>query len=108
MKSILVPVDTTNPIRVVDVNGYDEIVKSIGGGWLQAIYPFEESVSCFIDEEGKLKALPVNVRATDLVKHALMADDLINGEMLIMGIDYETGEEVDLSEEFILKIMEKN
>ena len=101
MRGILIPASPDATPQEVHVEGYEEIKAAIGGGWLQALMPFPRSdLTCYIDEEGKLKELPLNPVATMMTEAALMDGDCIAGDMLLIGFDPDTGDEIDLPEEF--------
>ena len=101
MRGILITANPDATPQEVHVEGYEEIVAAIGGGLLEMLMPFPRSdLTCYIDEEGKLKGLPVNPVATMMTEAVLMPDDCIVGDMLLIGFDASTGEEIDLPEEF--------
>lgn len=77
-------------------------LQSEVGGWIEAVYPFEEEVALICNEEGKLCGLPLN--------RALMDEDgeiydIIAGTFLVVGL----GEEdfCSLSDEYIKKFSER-
>ena len=96
MRAVLVPVD--GPPEIIDVEPGD-IGPRVLGGWLEIVllkgWP-GEMVHAYIDEEGKLKGLPVNQLATDL---AHVPGDVIAGPMVILGSDGP--EEADVPEEVL-------
>ena len=100
MRAILIPANNSTPYEV-HVTGYEEIKAAIGGGMLEILSPFPRpDLTCYLDEEGKLKSLRVNRIATMMTEAALMPGDMIAGDMLLIGFDPDTGEEIDLPEEF--------
>lgn len=77
-------------------------LQSEVGGWIEAVYPFEEEVALICNEEGKLSELPLN--------RALRGDyggvyDIIAGTFLVVGL----GEEdfCFLSDEYIKKFSDR-
>lgn len=82
------------PQAIVIKAGEQPIVKDVtdiraelDGGWLQGI-PFTHETMAFVDEEGKLKGLPVNEVATQLCetfKVGLAPDDVIVGTFILVG-----------------------
>ncbi len=68
------------------------------GGYIQAIYPFEDPVGIICDEEGKLKGYPLNRALRDEQGDVY---DILAGTFLIAGL----GEEdfASLSQEYIDK-----
>ena len=101
MNTVLV----VEPGREPYVKEIDSGLKSLQsevGGWIEAIYPFEEEVALICNEEGKLCWLPLN--------RALRGDyggvyDIIAGTFLIVGL----GEEdfCSLSDEYIKKFSDR-
>ena len=43
-----------------EINGSLEEMQAIVGGYIQAIYPFEDEVALVCNDEGKLQGLPLN------------------------------------------------
>ena len=72
------------------------------GGYIQAVYPYEEPVAVIVNEEGKLQGLPLNRVLRD---EAGKPYDVIAGTMLVVGL----GEEdfCSLSEDLMQKFTEK-
>jgi hypothetical protein len=69
--------------------------EMIDGGWLEAIRIPDETFDIWMDEEGKLKGLPINF--------GLPWDDVIVGPAFFAMID-EEGETIGLTPENILRI----
>jgi len=46
--------------RTEEIKGDLKSMQSVVGGYIQAIYPFEESIALICNEEGKLLNLPFN------------------------------------------------
>lgn len=72
VQAIKVPVDIKEPIELIEVEttyGAEGDLKSVIGGWIEIVRPHAmrslEHV-LVIDEEGRLKDLPVNIRASYL------------------------------------------
>lgn len=53
------------------------------GGWIQAVYPFEDPVAIICNEEGKLEGLPLN-RALFTEEHGVY--DIVAGTFLVTGL----------------------
>jgi len=64
-----------------------ELQDAVGGGYIEAVPKFEEfrGVVCvvFCDEEGKLKGLPVNMKATTHWNQNVRTDDFLVGPIAI-------------------------
>lgn len=100
MTRILVVTPSHAEVTEVDVT-LGSLRKLIGGGYLEAIsgwHPYGEW-SCYLDEEGKLKALPVNERATMLAAQAGWSgamSDVICGTALFLGPTDDDGYDTDV------------
>jgi hypothetical protein len=102
MKSVIINGDT---VEEADIAGYEQLQEAVDGNLEMLPYPGRSDVSCYINEEGKILNLPYNNLATDLLKNILRPSDYIVGPMVVIGFDPDTGEEVDLSEEILLKLL---
>lgn len=101
MNTVLV----VEPGRVPYVKEIDSGLKSLQsevGGWIEAIYPFEEEVALICNEEGKLCGLPLN-RA--LVNEDGEMYDIIAGTFLVVGLGAE--DFCSLSDEYIKKFSDR-
>lgn len=79
-----------------------ESLQSEVGGYIEAVYPFEEPVAIVCNEEGKLTGLPLNRALRDETGEVY---DILAGTFLIVGLGEEdfTG----LSEKQIKQFSEK-
>ena len=69
---------------VKEIDSGLESLQSEVGGWIEAIYPFEEPVAVICNEEGKLNGLPLNrIIISEETGNAL---DIIAGKFLIAGL----------------------
>lgn len=67
--------------RMEKINGDLESLQKIVGGYIEAIYPYEDPVALICNEEGKLSALPLNRQLEDY--------DIIAGTFIICGLGEE-------------------
>lgn len=72
------------------------------GGWIEAVYPFDEEVALICNEEAKLYGLPLN-RA--LVNEDGEMYDIIAGTFLVVGLGAE--DFCSLSNEYIKKFSDR-
>ena len=98
MKTIII-----NPNEAPIVKDIDNTLSSLQelvGGYIEAIYPFDDPVAIVCNEEGKINGLPLN--------RALYNDgeiyDVIAGTFLIVGLGEEDFE--DVPEELIEKYVQ--
>lgn len=99
-KGYLIPVE--GPCREVEVDDLSSL-QSLVGGWIEAVSIPQfidgwETGTAYINEEGKLNQLAFNGRATDFIVPGIgiMFGDYIAGDMVLCGVDYLTGESVDV------------
>lgn len=71
---------------VKDVSVALEALQKEVGGYIQAIYPFEDQVALLCNEEGKLLGLPLNRVLRDRDGEIY---DIISGNFLIVGLGDE-------------------
>ena len=63
-------------------SGLSSLQKEVGG-FIEAVYPFEDPVAIICNEEGKLEGLPLNRALRDEDGHVY---DIIAGTFLIAGL----------------------
>ena len=63
-------------------SGLSSLQKEVGG-YIEAVYPFEDPVAIICNEEGKLEGLPLNRALRDEDGHVY---DIIAGTFLIAGL----------------------
>ncbi len=84
MKAILVQPET-KPV-VIEIEGTLEALQSAVGGFIEAVYPFDDPVAIVCNEEGKLLGLPLNRALRDENDKVL---DILAGDFLIVGLGEE-------------------
>ena len=62
--------------------GLESLQKEVGG-YIEAVYPFEDPVALICNEEGKLEGLPLNRGLFDDEGHLY---DIVSGNMLVVGL----------------------
>lgn len=86
---------------------YERIRSEVGGLIELVTLDIEMGVGCYINEEGKMYRLPVNVAGSKAChKHQrIFASDWISGNMVIVGLG-EDGEEASVPDGFIDKFFD--
>lgn len=100
MRGLLIPVDPAEPVRDIEApDTYSEqlpfLREAMGGGWVEMVHtsrlqdtidrsktPRVEKIVMLVDEEGAVKNLPINPRATLLYAPGVSN---IHGPALIFG-----------------------
>lgn len=104
MKAVVISVDGT--AKVCEIADYDDLNAAVGG-WIEAI-PLGDNASAYINEEGKLRRLPLNPVATAIAhrKHSIRLNDFIVGPMVIVGVPDREGNDTDVPQSMICELME--
>lgn len=107
MRAILIPAERDEPIREVDLgeDAYQGIKALLNDGWLEGVSSIRPDVTPYVDEEGKIKGLPVNFRATALLGPAIVGDFLV-GNCVLTTTDAE-GETVALVDDVTIEWVEE-
>ena len=87
---------------VTEIDSSLEAMQAAVGGYIQAVYPFDDPVAVVCNEEGKMLGLPLN-RALYLDDGKTMYD-IISGPFLVCGLG--EGDFCSLSDELIQKYTE--
>ncbi len=80
-----------------EIDGSLESMHEIVGGYIEAVYPFEEPVAVVCDEEGVLKGYPANRIITPRM--------IIHGTFFLCGLGEEDFEST--SEDYVEKFMNR-
>lgn len=88
--------------REKEIGGRLEDLQKAVGGYIEAVYPFEDPVALVVNEEGKLKRLPPNRPLYD--ENGRLAD-IICGSFLVVGLGEENF--IGLSDDLMQKYKEK-
>lgn len=97
MKAITIKVDGSMEIWDLaeqDSDRYTQVRAAIGGGWVEAVRIADDTF-LMVDEEGKMKSLPVNTQASLLYQR-----DVIVGDAVMIGDD-GSGEFVGVDERWL-------
>jgi hypothetical protein len=97
-KVVIVKVDGT--VKDCNLENLQQIQKSVGG-WIELIRVGKFG-SGFVNEEGKLKGLPINVLATFIWHKAspTMKGDFLVGDVVFCGNEDQHGNTKDIKKEF--------
>lgn len=116
MKAMLVP--TGEMPREMEIGDYKDIQQAVGGTFAAFGWIFDDAPTVYVNDDGKFACDPnraVYARPEDAGRQTwgggvLEEGDLIDiiyGDFVAIGFDYETGEERDISEEEAEKVMER-
>lgn len=102
MKAVVVKPGEKAQITEIDESLED--LQAIVGGYIEALYPYDDLVGIVCNEEGKLTNLPMN---RVLFGEGGEVVDIIFGTFIICGLDNENACFASLSDELAEKYCEK-
>ena len=76
-------VEPGKPSAVQEIGGSLESMQRLVGGYIQAVYPFDDPVALICNEEGKLLGLPMNRTLRD---ERGVPYDIVCGTFFLAGI----------------------
>ncbi len=107
-KGILVPHDMDKPLELREFSEFGDYQRAVGG-WIESIDIPSLGIMVFVNEEGLLRHMPLNLRMTFLWWfHAPEARQraMIVGNAVIVGTPDEDGNTTDVPESVISLLME--
>ena len=90
--------------RKAEIDGSLEGMQKVVGGYIQAIYPFEDPVALICNEEGKLLELPFNRALRDEDGDIY---DIVSGTFFLCGAPPDSDSFKDLSDELMEKYTQR-
>lgn len=102
VKGIYVPIDESEPLELREFATFDDCQAAVDG-WIEAVDVPSLGVTIYVNEEGLLRHLPFNPRASFLwwfhVPGAHQA--MIVGNAVIVGLPDENGDSTDMPREVV-------
>lgn len=104
MKALVLTTDNTVKVEqdTEEFVSYATLSRSVGG-MIEAV-TLSDTLTMWVNEEGKLDGLPVNEYATRLFASELGAVDIIVGNVIITGGADENGETLGLTNEQVVTL----
>ena len=90
--------------EVREIDGSLESMQKVVGGWIQALYPFDEPVALVCNDEGKLMNLPANRGLRD--KNGRIYD-IVVGTFFLCGAPADSDRFASLTSEQIERYRER-
>lgn len=90
--------------RKAEIDGSLEGMQQVVGGYIQAIYPFEDPVALICNEEGKLLELPFNRALRDEDGDIY---DIVSGNFFLCSAPPDSDSFEDLSDELMAKYSQR-
>ena len=88
-------VEPGKPARKAEIDNNLKAMQETVGGYIETVTPFREDVVLIVNEEGKLKDLPL---CRTLVRREWTRMGPIMGTFIVCGIDWDEGEFRGLSD----------
>lgn len=107
VEGIIIPADSTAPLRASALDSLDDYMRAVGG-WIEAVDIPDLGVTMYVNEEGLIRDLPFNRRATFLWRfHVPQARDArLVGDVAIVGLTDDEGENTDMPSELVRRLLE--
>jgi hypothetical protein len=103
--AILIPADQLMPVELRTLDREDlASYQALVGGYIEAVNLEGPAASMYINEEGKLYGLPVNMRATHIewAHNALLREeDIVMGDAFILGPVDQNGDDTSVPQLYI-------
>jgi len=104
--AVIIPADQSAPVRIEQIEPSLSVFQELVGGYIEGVpggpvAGTDGQWHAYLDEEGKIKQLPLNMRATVLLHEAqsIHSWDTVNGDLVIVGNSHN-GDETDAPEQF--------
>lgn len=102
IKVLVIPADHSKPVEAREIEPSLDQMQALVGGWLEVVDVLEPLGSMYLNEEGKLRRLPLNQRATALIqRHNAMLLDVIVGDAFVSGPPDREGQDTDCPLEYL-------
>lgn len=105
IKALVIPVGS--PARVEEISGDLRSLQKLVGGYLEAVHLDWEGTHVYVNEEGRLRQMPVNLAATALAQQSgkLPLDTVLVGPVVVLGGHLISGNEADCPQHVIDMIL---
>lgn len=104
---IIIPADNTALLRTARLDSLEDYLRAVGG-WIEAVDIPALGVTMYVNEEGLIRDLPFNRRATFLWRfHVPQARDArLVGDVAVVGLTDSEGENTELPIELRQRLLE--
>lgn len=107
VQGIIIPADNTTPLRTATLDSLEDYQRAVGG-WFEAVDIADLGVTMYVNDEGLIRDLPFNRRATFLWRfHAAQARDArLVGDVAVVGLTDDEGENTELPSELARRLLD--
>lgn len=97
VQGIIIPADNTAPLKTATLDSLEDYQRAVSG-WIEAVDIPDLGVTMYVNEEGLIRDLPFNRRATFLWRfHVPQARDAgLVGDVAVVGLTDDEGESTEL------------
>ncbi|WP_431795250.1 DUF3846 domain-containing protein [Microbacterium enclense] len=101
VQGIIIPADNTAPLTAATLDSLEDYQRAVGG-WFEAVDIPDLGVTMYVNEEGLIRDLAFNRRATFLWRFQVpqARDARLVGDVAVVGLTDEEGENTELPIEF--------
>lgn len=96
VQGIIIPADNTAPLRTATLDSLADYQRAVGG-WIEAVDIPDLGITMYVNEEGLIRDLPFNRRATFLWRFQVpqARDARLVGNVAVMGLTDDEGESTE-------------
>lgn len=107
VEGIIIPADNNAPLGTATLDSLEDYQRAVGG-WIEAVDIPDLGVTMYVNEEGLIRDLPYNRRATFLWRfHVPQARDArLMGDVAVVGLTDDEGENAELPIELRQRLLE--
>ena len=107
VRGIIIPADNTAPLGTATLDSLEDYQRAVGG-WIEAVDIPDLGITMYVNEEGLIRDLPFNRRATFLWRfHVPQARDArLVGDVAVVGLTDDEGENTELPSELGRRLLE--
>lgn len=107
VEGIIIPAGNTAPLTTRTLDSLEDYQRAVGG-WIEAVDIPDLGVTMYVNEEGLIRDLPFNRRATFLWRfHVPQARDArLAGDVAVVGLTDDEGENTELPMDLRRRLLE--
>lgn len=107
VQGIIIPADNTAPLRAATLESLADYQQAVGG-WIEAVDIPDLGVTMYVNEEGLIRDMPFNRRATFLWRfHVPRAYEArLVGDVAVVGLTDDEGESTELPSELRQRLLQ--
>lgn len=104
-KGLIIKTDNTHEVVEFEVGNSYNTLRDAVGGYIECV-SINNEMDIWLNEEGKLNGLDLNIIATAFYQMRYKTSDFIVGNVIITGGADEEGDTLGLSDELLAELLE--